>query len=471
MDHILKTLRKKEHIDLVKRIFTSKQEHVMEFWHELDEIKREYHLSRLSKVDFELLARLIKENVEKREMDKKGREISPPEVIPIPKTKEEKEKYQKAITLGEEALRKGEVAIFLVAGGQGARLGFDGPKGMFPVSPLKNKTLFQLFAEKIMAMNRKYSTTLPWFIMTSEENDEVTRKYFHDDNYFGLGKENIFIFQQGMLPAIDSKGKLILRQKHEIFMNPNGHGGSIPALQVSGAIREMRKRGVKYIFYFQVDNPLAIMADPAFIGYHILNNADMSAKVTPKTGPEERVGVYGYINGNMGVIEYSDLTKEEMYAKDEKGNLLYNAGNLAIHIISVDFVERLNKNGLRLPYHLAKRKIESHKGEIDGIKFETFVFDAFAEAKHYAIMEVRREENFAPVKNAEGVDSPASSREMQTNLFAEWLEAAGVKVPKKGGKPDGKLEISPLFALDKEEFVKNYKDRPKLLPGFELYIS
>jgi UDP-N-acetylglucosamine/UDP-N-acetylgalactosamine diphosphorylase len=471
MDHIIKTLKKKDHIELVKKIFTSNQDHVLEFWHELDEIKRENHLTRLSKVDFTLLARLIKENLEDVAVDKKGREISPPQIINIPKTQEEKAAYRKARKLGESILGKGEVAVFVVAGGQGTRLGFEGPKGMFPISPVRNKTLFNLFAEKILALNRRYSTTLPWFIMTSEENDEVTKKYFQENNYFGLGKENIFIFQQGMIPAIDINGKLILREKHEIFMNPDGHGGSLLALYVSGAIKEMRKRGIKHIFYFQVDNPLVKIADPAFIGYHILNKADMSAKVTSKVGPEERVGVYGYINGKIGVIEYSDLTKEEMHAKAGNGNLLYNAGNLAIHVISLDFVERLNKGGLKLPYHVARKKIESRTGDIDGVKFETFVFDAFANAERYAIMEVKRAEDFAPVKNREGVDSPASSRKMQTELFAEWLEAAGVNVPRKDGNVDGKLEISPLFALDKKEFVEKYKEKPRLLSGFEMYIE
>jgi UDP-N-acetylglucosamine/UDP-N-acetylgalactosamine diphosphorylase len=471
MEHILKTLKKKEHIELVKKIFTSKQDHVLEFWHELDEIKRENHLNRLSKVDFELLARLIEENVHGEKVDKKGREISPPEVIGIPKTDKEKELYQKAKLAGEAALRKGEVAIFVVAGGQGSRLGYEGPKGMFEISPIRHKTLFQLFAEKIRAMSLRYNVALPWFIMTSEENDKATRAYFRDNDYFGLGRENIFIFQQGMIPAIDTSGKLVLKDKHEIFMNPNGHGGSLLALQISGATAEMRKRGIKYIFYFQVDNPLVIIADPLFIGYHILNNADMSAKVLPKTCPEERVGVYGYINGKMGVIEYSDLTPEEMYAKDGKGSLLYNAGNIAIHIISVDFVEKLNQGGLKLPYHVARKKIDSHKGEIDGIKFETFVFDAFAHAERYAILEVKREDNFAPVKNKEGVDSPSTAKEMMTAQAAEWLEAAGIIVPRKEGRPDGRLEISPLFALDKEEFVRKYKDRLRLLPGFEVYIE
>ncbi len=475
MDRILKTLKKEEHKELVRKIFTSKQEHVLEFWHELDEIRRENHLTRLSKVDFELLARLIKENVQAASIDKKGREIAPPEVIGIPKTEEEKELYHKARQAGEQALRNGEVAVFVVAGGQGSRLGYEGPKGMFEISPIMHKTLFQLFAEKIRATGRNYGATLPWFIMTSEENDSITREYFMEQDYFGLGKEDVFIFQQGMVPAIDTSGRLVLKERHELFMNPNGHGGSLLALYMSGAIEEMKKRGIKYIFYFQVDNPLVIIADPVFIGYHILNQADMSAKVLPKTCPEEKVGVYGYINGRMGVIEYSDLTKEEMYAKSPEGNLLYNAGNIAIHVLSVDFVEHLNRGGLKLPYHVARKKITSHKGEIDGIKFETFVFDAFAEAKRYAILEVRREDNFAPVKNREGVDSPATAQEMMIAQAAEWLEAAGVKVPRKdgedGGKVDGIIEVSPLFALNKEEFVKKYKEMPKLISGFKLYIG
>ncbi len=472
MEKILSTLKKDKHKSTVKKIFDSNQEHVLKFWHELDEIKRDLHLEKLDNIDFSLLSDLIQKHISSPDMDKKKREISPLPYISLPANEEEIALRKEVRDLGEKAIKNGEVAVFVVAGGQGSRLGFDSPKGKFPITQIKNKTLFQLHAEKILALSKKYSTTIPWFIMTSEINHEETKKYFEDNNYFNLEKENIFIFKQGMMPAIDKNGKLILKDKHEVFTNPNGHGGSIMALYMSGAVKEMKKRGVKYLFYYQIDNPLVVIADPIFVGYHILNNAEMSAKAVAKSSPEEKVGVFGYIDNKPGVIEYSDLTDEEMRDTNSNGTLKYSAGSIAIHLFNVDFIEKENNEGLKLPFHVAKKKIKSIDGEIDGIKFETFVFDALADAKEIMILEVNRDTEFAPVKNKEGADSPDSARNMMNDMYADWLEEAGVEVPRDcDGIVDGKIEISPLFAVDLKEFLEKYKETPRLSPGFELYIE
>jgi UDP-N-acetylglucosamine/UDP-N-acetylgalactosamine diphosphorylase len=258
-----------------------------------------------------------------------------------------------------------------------------------------------------------------------------------------------------------------LEAADKIFTNPNGHGGSISSLKSSGALADMQARGIRRIFYFQVDNVLIKIADPIFLGHHINRGAEMSAKVTPKCGPEEKVGVVCRVDGEMSVIEYSDLPDDLRYARNEDGSLTFSGGNIAIHILDVDFVERLNCEAHSLPYHTARKAIPFlddggktvNPADKNGLKFEKFVFDALASARETAIMEVVREEEFAPVKNAEGEDSPASAIAMMQALHAGWLEDAGVSLPPDSNGP---IEISPLFALDAATLKK------KLSPNFEI---
>jgi UDP-N-acetylglucosamine/UDP-N-acetylgalactosamine diphosphorylase len=467
-NEIIRGLKNKKYAPLVTKAFGFKQGHVFRFWDKLNDNEKEGLLKQLEAVDFELMRKLVEENILKDKAEEK-KELEPAKVIGIPGTEEEIEKEKSARKAGEESLRKGEIAVFVVAGGQGSRLGFEGPKGMYPVTAIKKKTLFRVHAEKIKALSLKFGVEIPFIIMTSETNDQETKEYFKEQDYFGLGKDNVITFKQDMMPAVD--GKFVMKSKGELFMNPNGHGGSISGLYKSEVLEEMKKRGIRRVFYFQVDNPLIKIGDPVFVGYHLLNDAEMSAKVIRKAWAEEKVGVYCYINGKIGVVEYSDLSREDMFAKDDDGELVYSAGNIAVHIIEVDFIEEENREGLKLPYHVARKKMKSVDGEIEAIKFETFVFDAFADVKKYAIMEVKREEEYAVVKNAQGEASAESSKEICTEEYAKWLEAAGVEVPRKDGKVDGVVEISPLFALDKEEFVEKYDHDPDLKSGFELYIG
>ncbi len=312
---------------------------------------------------------------------------------------------------------------------------------------------------------------MPFYIMTSETNDSPTREFFERNKYFGLDPADTFFFKQEMMPALDYEGRFLLDAKDHIFTNPNGHGGSITSLYSSGALADMRARGIKHIFYFQVDNVLIKIADPFFLGYHIGRHADMSAKVAPKRDPEEKVGVVCRVGGSLTVIEYSDLPDEYKYAHNEDGSLKFSAGNLAIHILDVDFVERVNREKQSLPYHIAEKVVPflDDSGELvrptekNGLKFEKFVFDALSCARATAVMEVNRDEEFAPVKNAEGEDSPESARNMMMRLSAQWLEDAGAHVPHDSdGQVKGLLEISPLFALDADEL------RQKLPASFEV---
>jgi UDP-N-acetylglucosamine/UDP-N-acetylgalactosamine diphosphorylase len=289
--------------------------------------------------------------------------------------------------------------------------------------------------------------------MTSRGNDAQTRKFFKQHKYFGLKEKNIMFFTQQEMPAIGMNGKLILSAKSKLFKNPNGHGGSILALKESGALADMKKRGIKYIFFYQVDNALIKMLDPIFIGHHILGKAEMSSKIVRKAYAEEKVGIIGYVNGKLGALEYSEMSKKDMHAKNPNGELKFYAASIAIHMINTNFVEKLNKGGFKLPWHKAVKNIPTFKGNIQGVKFETFVFDSLGYAKSSITMEVKREDEFAPVKNKKGADSPKTATDMQIDLYARWLENCKINIPRdKNNKV--KIEISPLFALDPQELKK-----------------
>ncbi|MEW6359957.1 MAG: UDPGP type 1 family protein [Planctomycetota bacterium] len=469
-------MREKQLIEKAKQ---AGQGHVFRWWNDLDANGRDRLLRQIEEMDFDLLRRLVAEHVEAEAVPKEERELEPAPIIPVPSRPQEHAAAEKARTLGEQMLREGKVAAMVVAGGQGTRLGYDGPKGTFPITPIKSKPLFQLFAERILAHSRRYGRTIPWYIMTSITNDAATREFFEEHDYFGLSPENVRFFTQGMLPAVDRNGKLILDEKGHIFTSPDGHGGSLLALKRTGMIDDMRRRGVEVISYFQVDNVLIKIADPVFIGHHVGRGAEMSSKVVPKRDPEEGLGVVGLLNGRLSVIEYSDLSKEEMYAVTEDGRLKYSAGSVAIHLINVDFADRVTSSGLSLPYHRANKVVPyvNDRGEVttprekNGIKFEMFVFDALGLAREAVTLEVRREDEFAPVKNAEGQDSPATARAALVNMWGRWLREAGADVPTDDkGNVKGVIEISPLFAVDPPE-LKEKLARRKIRFDNELFLE
>jgi UDP-N-acetylglucosamine/UDP-N-acetylgalactosamine diphosphorylase len=377
--------------------------------------------------------------------------------------------------LGRQALYNGRVALFLVAGGQGSRLGFDGPKGCFPVSPLKAKSLFQLFAEQVLALQRRYGARLPWYILTSEENNQTTLDFFKEHTFFGLQPDDVRFIVQKQIPSLDMDGQLIVGSDAQLFKNPNGHGGSLYALQDSGALDSMAEQGIDEIFFFQVDNPLVSIADPLFVGAHIDRHAEMSTKVVRKVDPCEKVGIIGRVNGRLGCIEYSELTAEQVAEKLPDGSLRFKSANIAVHMLNRSFVEKLVRRAdFHLPYHSAVKDIACLEcrngrlveGSVRGIKFEMFIFDALGFAERSVTLEVPREEEFAPVKNADGADSPASARAAMLERARFWLAHA---LPGRDIPTNLQAEISPLFALDAQELAE--KINPDIDLSSPLYLG
>lgn len=446
------------------------QGHVFQYWDELGSEEQASLLEQAEEIDLNELDRLINTLVKGTEVHSKINYdvLEPAPYERIPEDLANDARWQAAKQAGEAALRSGRVAAFTVAGGQGTRLGYDGPKGTFPISPIKNKPLFQIFAEKIMAARRRFQCDLPWFIMTSNVNHDATAAFFAENDFFGLGGESVRFFRQGRMPAVDLEGCILMESKRAIAMSPDGHGGSMRALDRSGALDEMESRGIDLLSYFQVDNPHVQVVDPYFIGFHALSGTLMSSKMLPKAYEKEKLGHFCISGDRLEVVEYSDMPDRLTALRDESGALKFIAGSIAIHIVSVDFVRKLTNeaSALALPFHKALKKIPylNASGELvrptegNGVKFETFVFDALPFAGDAVIVESTRLGDFSPVKNAEGVDSPESCQADQQRLFAQWLMAEGVELDlNETGVPIHKLEVSPLFGYDAESFSESWK--------------
>ena len=428
--------------ELQSRLAEHGQEHVFRFWDELDDGAQCKFISQLETINLEQFTSLAGLSCHER----KGK-LAPAPVVQL---------EQSCKDSGEEAIRSGALGVLTVAGGQGTRLGWSGPKGTFPAAPITGKSLFQLVAEQIMFSQKKYKTTIPWYIMTSHENEEATISFLLDNNCFGIDRTDIFVFSQGEVPAVDSQGKMLLSSKGSIAMNPDGHGGVISALKISGGLEEMESRGVRYLSYIQIDNPLVHVVDPVFLGMHIGEHSsnEVSSKCVAKLDADERVGVFCLLQDTLTVVEYSDLPSDDATKVDDQDRLLFSAGSIAIHIISVDFINRVANE---LPWHRAHKKVpfilaetgkQIQPDEPNAFKFERFVFDILPMAQHSLVVETDRAEEFAPIKNATGSDSPESSSALQLERAARWLRMNGFEIPEHA-----RVEISPLTASAPEDLA------------------
>lgn len=458
------------------------QEHLLTFWPQLGPRERRDLLDQIGELDLAKIDVWIEHLVKGTPAPPVATQDFEPasSYSPEPRSPEQRRKYREAIELGENLIAQGKVAALTVAGGQGTRLGFEGPKGNFPISPVRNKTLFRIFAETIQAVAQRYGAACPWYVMTSPMNHTQTVDIFRAQNYYGLDKKDVFIFQQGTLPNFAFDGRILLEDKARLARSPDGHGGCIRALARSGALADMKRRGVEFLSYWQVDNPLVKLFDPLFLGLHASAGAEMSSKAVIKNAPKEKVGNFCLIDGKVTVIEYSDLPDELAEKRRPDGSLVFHLGSIAIHIISTSFVEKLNTEGHALPLHRAVKKIPHldlqgqhiEPKQPNGIKLESFIFDALPLARESIILEIVRSEQFAPVKNATGEDSVEVTQRMMVERAAAWLAAAGVTVPRKSdGSVDCLLEIAPSFALDPADVSTKRSGIEPLKPGDKLYLQ
>lgn len=367
---------------------------------------------------------------------------------------------------GLEALRLGRVGAILVAGGQGTRLGASFPKGMLPIGPVSGCTLYQLFAEQLLARSRRAGAVIPYYIMTSDATHAATVEFFQREQHFGLDPEAVRFFRQGTMPAVDDEGRWLLTAKGRLATTPDGHGGLLTALKRAGLLDNMRRRGIETLYYHQVDNPTAIVCDPWFIGHHLMRGAEMSTKVVAKRSADERMGVVVEIDGVTQIIEYSDLPPEVARQRDARGELVLWAGSTAMHVFERAFLERVANDGSALPFHRAHKKVP-HLAETGRVvepsapnawKFERFIFDAMPHTRRALVVEADRAREFNPVKNAEGADSPETAQRAMIANAQRLLAEAGIDVPSHVP-----VEISPLFALNAAEL--RAKVTPAMLAG------
>lgn len=446
------------------------QGHVLRFWEELDEKHQEQLLDQIEGIDWQEVSRLIKTHVKQKPGFTMPENLEPAPWYPNKAVRGYKLKYRRARRLGEKLIGANKVAAFTVAGGQGTRLGWAGPKGTYPATAIRKAPLFTCLAEYIRKAERKFGGVIPWYIMTSPGNDRATHAFFDEHGYFGLDPANVMMFPQAMMPAIDVQtAKVLMAAPDSLALSPNGHGGSLKALHTSGAIADMQQRGIEQISYTQIDNPIVKVVDPLFIGLHVMDNCEMSSKMLPKAYPREKLGNFCLIDGKVTVIEYSNLPDEYAEQRDRQGNLRFRAGSIAIHVIRVDFVEAINREGFALPFNRAEKKVpfvnietgaRVDPAQANAVKLETFVFDALPLAHRSIILEADRIEEFAPIKNADdpdpakNVDSPSTSIQGQTERAARWLEENGVRVSRDAaGRVDAVIELSNLTAIEADDLA------------------
>ena len=431
------------------------QVHVLRFWNMLDEGTRAQLLDQVAGLDFASITRMQGLLKAKHSAAAVAEPVAPAVVEWTAETRAE------AYAAGEAEIRGGRVAVLLVAGGQGSRLGYNGPKGAYAIGPVTGRPLFYFHARKIVGLCRRYGVRIPFYIMTSEANDAATRAHFEDHNYFGLDRNDVTFFVQGVWPALDSKGLIILDQPGHVFMSPDGHGGTLTALAKEGCLADMERRGINTVFFFQVDNPMVEIADPAFIGLHVLRHSDFSLKLCAKRDPKEGLGVVVERGGRFEMVEYTELTDEQANRRAADGELYFKYGSVAIHVFSFAFMKA--EAGKAMPLHVAHKKIPvcADDGTVtkpeknNGYKFEKFIFDVLPDAKAVVNLAFDRAEEFSPVKNATGNDSPATCRHDMQTKWLRWFKAAGIQMPvNASGAPVFPLEIDPAYALDVSDLKK-----------------
>jgi UDP-N-acetylglucosamine/UDP-N-acetylgalactosamine diphosphorylase len=384
-------------------------------------------------------------------------------------------------TRGEAAYRAGQVAVLMVAGGQGTRLGSDAPKGCFQIAPHSGKSIFQLHAERVLALSRRIGKAVPFLIMTSAMTDEETRDFIQAHGYFALDPAQVHFFSQGAVPSLDEQGRALLQAPGQLLENPDGHGGCFTALVNSGLLQRLVDSGIRHLIYIQVDNILGSVDDPALIGLAEREQTDVITKVLEKAHPDEKVGhlVSMTVSGKQAdhLVEYTEVTPEQARSRNAAGELIYRWGNTAMHCWNVHFLQRLVNSGFQLPLHRSRKPltawIAGKTQAVTGWKSERFIFDLLPLAHTSLGLEVDRAVEFAPVKNAAmtngkaNSDSPLTAVQLASDLYASWLRAAGVTVNLPA---HARIEISPLYAATKAAFLAKWDGRLQQITG-DFYLE
>ena len=445
---------------IAETLKTVNQEHLIAGVEQLSEADRDVYLARLSDIDWE-------------ELQKPAESIPISEVGPsrVISMQERSERVDELNALGEKALAAGEVAVLMVAGGQGTRLGYSGPKGCFQIGAHSGKSIYQVQSEKVISLSKRIGKVVPFLVMTSPMTNEETCDFFAVNDNFGLKDGQLRIFSQGTVPSIDESGKVLLAGPGKLLENPDGHGGCHTALVKSGRLKELQDEGIKHIVYIQVDNVLAPVDDAVLIGAAIAEQADVVTKVLEKAHPDEKVGHLVRVNGRDHIVEYTEVTPEQTREKGPDGELIYRWGSPAMHCWSVDFFGRLADKSFTLPLHRSKKPLQAWNGseisEVTGWKNERFIFDLVPEAEVSVGLAINRDHEFAPVKNKEGSDSPETTKELTSAYYKKWLESAGVGMELNSGHF---IEISPLFAATEQQFIANWDKRTDLISG-DFYLE
>ncbi|MEC7695891.1 MAG: UDPGP type 1 family protein [Planctomycetota bacterium] len=440
--------------DLLKILQPYHQEHLLAFWDELDQAQQGRLAEQIKTVDLPRVAEMYSACCGKTTSSQDASRAEPPVAVRLGETTDADER--EAEQVGLAALAEGKVGVALVAGGQGSRLGFDHPKGMYPIGPISGATLFDILLGKVIATRTRANAPVPIYLMTSPATHQETVSYLKSEQNFGIPASEIMVFCQGTMPAVDATtGKLLLESKGSLFLSPDGHGGMLSALSRCAALEDMRQRGIKHLFYFQIDNPLATVCDPTFIGHHILAESEYTLQVIAKQKPEDKVGNVVQLNGKTQIIEYSDLPTEAANLRNPDGSLKLWAGSIAVHVFDVDFLCRLAAQKDALPIHFARKKVNfvNSTGEFcqphqpNAIKFEQFIFDLLPAASKTITVEVDPAMAFAPLKNGpDGATDTAEHVQQQLMKFhRHLLRAAGLQV-----NETARVEVDPRFGITPE---------------------
>lgn len=446
------------------------QTHLLKFWDELSADRQARLSEQIQSIDWDQLGLLFRNESKASSWAELAARADVPPAI-TSRDFENPESYQKAYEIGAQAIREGKVGFILVAGGQGSRLGFDHPKGMYPIGPLSNRTLYQIMIEHVHARSKQFETTIPVYVMSSPPTHAETEKFLTENNWFGYPAEDIRIFCQGVMAAVDHQtGQALLAEKDRIFVSPDGHGGTLGALESSGSLADMESRGVEYLFYGQIDNPLLQICNPALIGYHIQNQSEMTTQVVRKRSALQKVGNVVSVDGVVQIIEYSDLPDEYAQQTNADGTLKLWAGSIAVHVFDRKFLQSVSDSADGLPFHRAHKKVAfvNVQGEKvqpeqnNAIKFERFIFDLLPNAKNAIVCEVEAEDGFAAVKNAPPAETetPEWVKQAISSLHRRWIVQAGGKVAE-----GATIEICPFFAVEPRQLEGKLDPETELKDG------